>query len=214
MDIIISLLLLLLNNSVSGVLLFYLDRPSGSLGEVLQLLVLAACVGLASWLQAAVVVDLRESQQMALSSVRDLMQAFVTRNNSSTMQIGQEWSCYAMIPVMVATLEAAVACTTVFVQLLKSLLLFVNIEWFQDSTVATCQGHWGSCGSHDSQLLLLSLRWQLSIAFLSASLLPPFCCLYCLWNDCFEFFLHTSSSHRSTAISQEKTTQEKPFYQA
>lgn len=70
---------------------------------------------------------------MALSSVRDLMQAFVTRNNSSTsfnplMQIGQEWSCYAMIPVMVATLEAAVACTTVFVQLLKSLLLFVNIE--------------------------------------------------------------------------------------
>lgn len=152
---------------------------------------------------------------MALSSVRDLMQAFVTRNNSSTsfnplMQIGQEWSCYAMIPVMVATLEGAVACTTVFVQLLKSLLLFVNIEWFQDSTVATCQGHCGSCGSHDSQLLL-SLRWQLSIASLSASLLPPFCCLYCLWNDCFEIFLHTSSSHRSTAISQEKTTQEKPF---
>lgn len=47
MDIIICLSLLL-NNSISRVLLFYLNRTSDSLREALQHLVLAAFVGLAS----------------------------------------------------------------------------------------------------------------------------------------------------------------------
>lgn len=74
LDIIIYLSLLL-NNSISRVLLFYLNRTSDSLREALQRLALAAFVGLASWLQLAVVVDRLERQRTAHPSVQDLVQA-------------------------------------------------------------------------------------------------------------------------------------------